>query len=208
VDSATPHRRAVAAPQRIVEAALRSFADHGVAGSSLRAIAAAAGVSLGVVQHHFGTKERLRAQVDAHALRVVRAAIEAEPWPDPPADTLAEIGHRVTSILRTHPEILRYLGRAVIDGDRIALTVMDQMIALCDAQWDQFAAHGLLRPGVDRTWASLHSVVLIFGTVLMRAPLERHLPEPLTARAQLNRWDDAMTALLRHGLFRPPPAES
>lgn len=187
--------------ERIRAAALLGFAERGIAATSLRAIATTAGVSLGLVQHHFGTKNRLRAAVDAHVLDVVHTAVESEPLPAPPADPLPELGHRITSLLGSHPEVLRYLGRAVIDGDQIALTVLDELIALADAQWDELSSRGLLRPDTDLTWAALHSVILIIGTVLLRAPIEHRLSRPLTSADQLRRWDDAMTALLRTGLF-------
>ena len=191
-----------ASSELIRTVALREFAERGVAATSLRSVAQLAGVSLGLVQHHFGTKARLRSAVDAYVLETVREAIDSVPLPDPPADVLEEIGHRVTALLGTHPEVLRYVGRAVIDGDQIAVAVLDQLIALADAQWDKFAQRGLLRPDADRTWAGLHSVILIVGTVLLRPAIDRHLPEPLLSVRQLARWDQAMADLLRTGLFR------
>jgi AcrR family transcriptional regulator len=50
---------------RILRAAMHEFAAHGFRGASIRGIAAAAGVSAGLVQHHFGTKEGLREACDA-----------------------------------------------------------------------------------------------------------------------------------------------
>ncbi|WP_084216398.1 TetR/AcrR family transcriptional regulator [Pseudonocardia spinosispora] len=188
--------------ERIRAAALHGFADQGIAGTSVRAVAEQAGVSLGLVQHYFPTKARLRAAVDEHVLRVVRTSIDADSLPKPPADPFREFGHRVTALLGTHPEVLRYVGRAVIDRDPIAVTVVDQLVALTDSVWADFADRDLLRPGIDRTWVTLHSLVLVIGTVMMREPLEHHLPEPLQAPDQLRRWDDAMGDLLRHGLFR------
>ncbi|PRC49045.1 TetR/AcrR family transcriptional regulator, partial [Mycobacterium sp. ITM-2017-0098] len=43
--------------------------------------------------------------------------------------------------------------------------------------------------------------------VSLRPHLDRHLAEPFITPAQLDRWQDAVDALLRHGLFRPPEAE-
>jgi AcrR family transcriptional regulator len=57
----------------IRDAALRGFAAHGVAATSLRLIASDAGVSLGLVQHRFGTKERLVEAVDQYVLDVVQS---------------------------------------------------------------------------------------------------------------------------------------
>jgi AcrR family transcriptional regulator len=190
------------AVERIRSAALRGFAEQGIAATSLRAVARRAGVSLGLVQHYFGTKARLRAAVDAHVLDVVHSAIEAATLPGPPADPFLEFGHRVTALLGSHPAVLRYVGRAVIDGDQLAFAVFDQLVALADSLWADFAERGLLRPDVDRTWTTLHSLVLLIGTVLLREPIERHLPEPLMSPRQLRRWDDAMAALLRTGYFR------
>jgi AcrR family transcriptional regulator len=52
------------AKARIRNAALDLYAQYGEDGVSLRAIAAAAGVTLGVVQHHFKSKAGLRDAVD------------------------------------------------------------------------------------------------------------------------------------------------
>lgn len=49
---------------QIISAAIREFAEHGFRGASIRGIAKAAGVSAGLVQHHFGTKDGLKQACD------------------------------------------------------------------------------------------------------------------------------------------------
>ena len=71
------------AAARIREAALRRFAERGVAATSIRDVAKAAGVSPGLVQHHFRSKARLRRAVADH---VMRRAIEA--FGAPPASAI------------------------------------------------------------------------------------------------------------------------
>ena len=44
---------------RILQAALELFARHGYEGASVRQIAAAAGVSLGMIRHYYGSKDGL-----------------------------------------------------------------------------------------------------------------------------------------------------
>lgn len=188
--------------ERIRAAALRGFAERGVDGTSLRTVAQRAGVSLGLVQHYFATKTHLRAAVDQHVLRVVREAIDLSSLPAPPDDPFLEFGRRVTALLGAHPEELRYVGRAVAEGDRLAFAVFDDLVALSNTVWTDLAQRQLLRSDVDHTWAVLHSLVLVLGTVLLRSPLERHLPASLMSAQQLRRWDDAMRELLRIGLFR------
>lgn len=58
---------------RLTEVLLRVVADHGLEGASIRAVAAAAGVSIGTVQHYFPTKDDLL----RHAYRRSAAAIQA-----------------------------------------------------------------------------------------------------------------------------------
>ncbi|MBW2282462.1 MAG: TetR/AcrR family transcriptional regulator, partial [Deltaproteobacteria bacterium] len=58
--SGTPDTR-----ERILEAALQAFAEKGFDGASTREIAGRAGVPLGLIQYHFGSKQKLwQAAVD------------------------------------------------------------------------------------------------------------------------------------------------
>jgi TetR/AcrR family transcriptional regulator, regulator of cefoperazone and chloramphenicol sensitivity len=57
---------------RIRDAAVTLFADAGYSGTSIRDVARAAGVSPGLVQHHFGSKEGLRAACDEHVRETLR----------------------------------------------------------------------------------------------------------------------------------------
>jgi AcrR family transcriptional regulator len=55
---------------RIRDAAINRFAVEGF-GASVRSIASDAGVSAGLVMHHFGSKDKLRAECDAHLLATI-----------------------------------------------------------------------------------------------------------------------------------------
>src|SRR3954453_16898197 len=101
--------------ERIRNAALRMVAVQGVSGTSLRAVAAAAGVSLGLVQHHFATKAGLIKAVDDYVLAVVISQI-TQPIPETSSDSLVEIDDRVTRMFSEIPDGTDYVGRALIDG--------------------------------------------------------------------------------------------
>ena len=63
---------------RIRDAALRLFGERGMDGATVRDIAKSAGVSGGLVRHHFGSKDGLRARCDAYALeRLLRLKEQA-----------------------------------------------------------------------------------------------------------------------------------
>jgi AcrR family transcriptional regulator len=187
--------------ERIRNAALRSFAMHGTAATSLRTVAEAAGVSVGLVQHHFANKAGLIKAVDDHVLSVVIAII-AQPMPGPPADSLNEMGNRVTQLVAEHPDVVDYFGRALIDGSPLGVMVFDTLVGNGTARWHQRSERGETRPDVDLTWAAINSLVLALGTLILRTHVERHLPEPLSTPAQLERWQASVNTLLREGLFR------
>ena len=97
---------------RIRDAALRLFAEHGVvAGATIRDIAAAAGVSSGLVRHHFGSKEALRDACDAYAMDRIEQA------PGGGRRRLAGSPTRPSGRRASGARVLqRYLLRSLLDG--------------------------------------------------------------------------------------------
>jgi TetR/AcrR family transcriptional regulator, regulator of cefoperazone and chloramphenicol sensitivity len=61
---------------RIRDAAIELFGEHGYRGTSIREVAKRAGVSGGLVQHHFGSKDALREACDGYVLEQLRATME------------------------------------------------------------------------------------------------------------------------------------
>ena len=204
-----PSRLNGAAPryiERIQAAALKSFAAHGTDATTMRGVAAAAGVSLGSVQHHFVTKAGLIEAVDEYVVQLVTSTF-SKPVPEPPVDSVVEIGNRVTTLFTEQPEVAAYLGRALVDGSAVGAKVFDTLLAVGIARWQQRSERGELREDVDLTWAAINGLVLALGAVSLRPHLDRHLAEPFITPAQLERWQKAVDALLREGLFRRPVAE-
>jgi AcrR family transcriptional regulator len=187
--------------ERIRTAALKSFGTHGTSVTSLRTVAEAAGVSVGLVQHHFANKAGLVKAVDDYVLSVVIAII-AQPMPGPPADSLNEMGDRVNRLVAEHSDVVDYFGRALVDGSPLGAVVFDTLVGNGTARWHQRIERGEARPDVDLTWAAINSLVLALGTLILRTHVERHLPEPLSTPAQLERWEASVNTLLREGLFR------
>ena len=101
--------------ERIRTAAMKSFATQGFANTSLRAVAAAAGVSLELVQHHFATKDGLIKAVDDHVLTVVITHITQE-IPAGTRDSVAEIGDRVTRMIAEMPDIVDYIAYSITNN--------------------------------------------------------------------------------------------
>ncbi len=185
--------------ERIRNAALRNIATHGAAATSLRTVAAAAGVSLGLVQHHFATKAGLVQAVDDYVLSQLLTPISK---PMSEADSIGEMGDRITKLLSEQTDVSDYVGRALIDGSPLGVTIFDTLVGFGTARWNQRSERGESRQDIDLTWAVINSMVLALGTIVLRPHIERNLPESMTSPAQLERWNASTAMLLREGLFR------
>jgi len=151
---------------RIREAALTLFAERGIQGTTIRDIARAAGVSGGLVRHHFGAKDDLRDACDSYALdRLMRlkeqAVLEGQ---------VANPGF----LSAVHPSVLllyRYLARSMLDGSAAAEAMFDEMVDLGE-RW--FAAFNPGQFGDPRAVSAL-LVAMELGALSMKEQLSRAL---------------------------------
>jgi AcrR family transcriptional regulator len=191
------------AAARIRNAALEGFADRGIAATSIRWIAATAGVSPGLVQYHYPTKEALREAVDSYVLQVAASTISDLPVGVTASDAAEEFGQRITALFRDRPLGLRYVARGLVDRDEHALELFDNLVKLTGHLADQDIKDGRTWPDIDPVWARLHVLIYNLGAILLEEAIDRQLPEPLRSEEGLERWRTAATALFRRGLYRP-----
>jgi AcrR family transcriptional regulator len=103
------------AKARIRNAALDLYAEHGEDRTSMRAIAAAAGVTVGLVAHHFGNRDGVRDAVEQLVVDHFRVAIRQTPVRGTPEEISAGRNAGVAEMLRRNPIIVDYLRRALLD---------------------------------------------------------------------------------------------
>jgi AcrR family transcriptional regulator len=109
---------------RVRDAALAEFAEHGMRGATIRSIAARAGVSPALVQHHFRTKDELRVACDDFVLAYLRSDVAEGLWDPRLGDP-----RYLERIYRSAPFVLRYLARSFVEGSAAAATVFDELVA-------------------------------------------------------------------------------
>ncbi|WP_237109261.1 TetR/AcrR family transcriptional regulator [Nonomuraea sp. MG754425] len=112
---------------RIRDAALGLFAEQGVKATTIRGIAEAAKVSPGLVQHHFGSKEALRRSCDEYVLAYLRDQVNAGI-----TEHNLEKPEFIESVHRTAPPLMKYLGRALVEGSPAAATMFDDLVRLTE----------------------------------------------------------------------------
>ena len=188
----------VGKPDKIRDAALEEFAARGVDSTSLREVASRAGVSVGLIQHHFGSKAVLAEAVERHVTNLLRTALASGPG----AVTVDDFGEQVTALLKKHPAVVDYLARSVVDEAPFGSTIFDTLIEMGIARWERRCEEGHTVPDLDTPWAAINVVALLIGTILLRPHIERQLPAPLLSPAQMARWQDAVNKLLAQGYSR------
>lgn len=106
----------------IREAAIALFAERGADGTSILDIAEVAGVSGGLIRHHFGSKDQLREACDRHVFAEIRRFKAAE---------IARLLADPTYLPAYDERILRYyryLGRATMDGSPQARRQFERVV--------------------------------------------------------------------------------
>jgi AcrR family transcriptional regulator len=185
---------------RIRNAALELFASRGVAGTTIRDVATRAGVSPGLVQHHFGTKAGLRQAVDEFVLGVAAETVRDLPTGGDVNERFAEFGNRMAAVAGDHPAALLYAARSAGDGDEAGLAMFQAFVQIGDEQLRQLADAGQIPQGTDLEWLSLHLVVFNLGSVLFEEAVTRALGAPFLSAEGIERWRAATTALFTRAL--------
>lgn len=193
-----PHPRATK-PERIRDAAMRCFAEHGIAATPLRVIAATAGVSIGVIQHYFVTKHHLMESIDRHVLTIIGEALDTPSQTGEANDQVTDLGSRFAELMCKNPDVMDYIGRALAEGGDAGNVIFDGLYAISAQQGATFAAQGLAADDLDPVWANMLPLILRVGTIMLRPHIERHMAGELYDPARTSRWDAAVTRMIREG---------
>jgi AcrR family transcriptional regulator len=155
---------------KIRDAAITRFAVDGIADTTVRAIAAEAGVSPGLVIHHFGTKDGLRHACDEHIATVIRAHKRDAMAQGPTLDPLAAMRSAKQDV-----PLLRYLGRSIADGSSAVSALIDEMIGDATIYMEDGVAAGTLRStAFPRRRAALLTLWML-GAMVLHEHVERLL---------------------------------
>jgi AcrR family transcriptional regulator len=166
---------------RIRDAAVRLFGERGIEAASIRDIAAEAGVSSGLVRHHFGSKEELRAACDTYA-----------------KERMLQIGAELTrdgdlsglDPLALHPlafPLLLYLVRSMMDGSESATALFLEGVEAVEEWTTSFGINPKDRRGYAAALAAIKLSVFEF-----REQISKALGEDITTLAGYNRIGRAL----------------
>lgn len=165
------------AKARIRDAALARFPRGGFAATTIRAIAADAGVSPGLVVHHFGSKDGLREECDRHVVakfRETKLAAMEEGNVDNPA--FAAMAFQVAEPL------LRYFSWALVRGHSAADQLFDEMVREGLEVTRVAVEKGIIDGSPDLQTRTTLQMAMMLGMVAFHAHVERNTGiDPLTS---------------------------
>lgn len=189
------------ASARIREAALELFARDGVAGTSMRSIAARAGVSPSLVVHHFGTKAKLRDAVDDAVLTAFANALSSVELSGSPEAVSGRLNDAVAGIIGGDRHVRDYLARSLFEGTESSQRLFDALTDVVTIGLDHLDKEGLVRHGTDPTWRAYAVLFIILGPVMLSRQLEARLGTDAFDPAVVDARSASNIDLLRQGLF-------
>jgi AcrR family transcriptional regulator len=165
----------------ILEAALSTFLERGVANASVEQICERAGASVGSVYHHFGDKGGLAGAVYLEALRDYQATflavLHAAP-DDAEAAVRAAVEAHLAWCLRKRPELARFLffyGDAARDARPEALAQLNRDFFAEVLRWWRPHAH----------YGAVRDVELDLAYALWLGPVQEYCRLRLSGRTTL-----------------------
>ncbi|HEU4465715.1 MAG TPA: TetR family transcriptional regulator [Agromyces sp.] len=181
---------------RIRDAAIARFGAHGFGRTTVREIAAVAGVSPALVIHHFGSKAELRdacddwlvAQLMGEKGRLGAPAVAStiREWLDDPGRFRAYID---------------YVSSMLADGTEGGARLFDLLLAETRAMLDAGVGDGSMLPSTDPELRAVLITLYGLAPLLLRDQLARTLGAPLDSPAVLRRMTVPTLELYTHGLY-------
>jgi AcrR family transcriptional regulator len=179
---------------------------------TVRQIANEAGVSPALVVHHFGSKDGLRAEVDAFAARAFDAIFEAM-RPEDVADLLAGQaagGSVAEAFARGFPPgspLPAYLRRLLLTNDPAGAALFGRWYATTRRLLDMMVEMGVARPSEDPDIRAAFFLINDLALILLRTPIAVAIgADPLTPEG-IGRWAREASIVSAEGAFRAPRKE-
>lgn len=149
---------------KLRNAAIDIFAMKGF-GASVREIAAHAGVTAGLITHHFGTKNNLRAECDEEVFRQYRT-LKGDAIAMSPAQSMGMLAES-----DEYAPLVIYILRSMQAGGPTAIGLLEHMIEETVAFSQAGVESGVVRPSRDPGARARYLVTTGFGGVMLQVAL-------------------------------------
>lgn len=158
---------------RIRNAGLHQFATSGFAGTPMRAIATEAGVTIGLISHHFGSKEGLKEAVESWVVEQFANAIaRADAQAGGSVASAASRDTSVAEMMQENPLIVAYLRRDLLEeGGTHAL--ITRLSHLSGESIDSLRDHGKASQDRNRVEQVVNVMVRQLGKLFLQPLIDQ-----------------------------------
>ncbi|MGH3523007.1 MAG: TetR/AcrR family transcriptional regulator [Mycobacterium sp.] len=169
--------------QQLLEAALLTVAERGAKGATVRMIAERAGVTPGLVVHHFATKERLLAEVDDLVAQQFTDAMTVPEDVTDEADALSVVAEQLSALIGSDTSLRAYLRRAIVDATLAGSRFLQHLIDLTVASLRGLRSSESSLSSQEIRWQAVQIISINLAATLLEPILRDLGPEdPFTPR--------------------------
>jgi AcrR family transcriptional regulator len=193
----------VAAGRRqLLRAGMKLFAERGFAAVGVREIAAEAGVSLGLVRTHFGSKDGLRDAIDAYVLEETKTLYATVL--EHSGDTALEMAvDDALNWISRDQDALMYARMTLMEKTNGSQALFDQLLAIMRQFVEYNDKRGFLQPDVDREWAAIYMLFDFIGPAIVEPFAKASFGQSMYSKQMITRRNAFMTRLFTGGFLKP-----
>lgn len=184
------------AKARIRNTAMDLYAEFGEDRTSMRTVASTAGVTVGLVVHHFKNKDGLRDAVEELLVEHFAQAIAQAPTDGEPRQVMSARDAAVERMLAAHPEVVNYLRRALLDPAKPTNSLIDRLTALSRSELRKARTAGLAPTGQRESAQIVDVIVRQLGQLFLQ-PLVDSVWERVAAPEESESEKPKLTVAVR-----------
>lgn len=188
--------------RQLLRAGMKLFAERGFSAVGLREIAAEAGVSLGLVRTHFGSKDGLRGAIDAHVLEEIKALYATVLEHSGEGEALGMAVEDALEWISRDRYALMYARMALMERTPGSQALFDEMLAVMRQFVENNAARGLLQPGVDREWAAIYMLFDFIGPAVIEPFAKAAFGKSMYAKSMIAGRNAFMVRMFTRGFLK------
>ena len=188
--------------ERLIRQAFILFAEKGFDSVTVRDLASASSVSVGLINHHFGSKEGLREAVDVYFIAQFEDALKgaAPEQVNTPEDHAVIIDHWIERHEKEWPTIVAYFRRALLEESDWGYSLFERFYGFVQTSVTRLDADGQIAPDVDRLWLPLLWLYMEIGTMIFDPYIKRLVGKSGYDRELWGRRHRAYMSLIRRGI--------
>src|SRR5665811_8423 len=184
---------------------MRLFAERGFDATSIRDVAAEAGVSSSLVVHHFKTKARLKEATDARLISALASMIAELPTGE--GADFNETAGSMAEVLRDEPELMNYLRRMLVDGGEAATGLFTGLVEATVGELAAQQAAGVVLPSADARTRAVFLIVNDLGAIVLRDLVQHAIGVDPLSPAGMRQWGAVVMDVYTRGIYQPHVTE-